>query len=71
MTTRHDELNRRNLLNLCQALSRYVEAGGQLGIETAHGNDPTENRIILTVPDWTAFRAAMEPGTTVGDEGAP
>ena len=65
--TRRAELSRRYLTNLCNALNRYVEEGGTIHVMTTHGDEPTDNQITLTLPDWEAFRAVLEPGTQLGE----
>ena len=65
--SRREELNKRNLINLCESLNRYIEGGGTLHVETVHGESSSDNRIIMTVADWDAFRAALETGTPLGE----
>lgn len=58
MTSRREELNRRHLLSLCEALQQYVSDGGRVTVTTAHEPQAT---ITLGIDDWNAFRRVLEP----------
>ncbi|MGE3856129.1 MAG: hypothetical protein AB7G21_04105 [Dehalococcoidia bacterium] len=58
--SRRASLARRNHLNVCEALFRYVSDGGPTGIETRHGTAPEDNELVFTVRDWEAFVRALQ-----------
>jgi hypothetical protein len=53
-------LVRQNHLNACEAIHRYIAAGGPAHVETKHGPRPEDNEIVFTIHDWDAFVRVLQ-----------
>ena len=62
-TERQDALRREHLGQVCRSLETFILEGGDLHLETTHGEATDDNKVTFTVPDWDGFVLALSPRT--------
>jgi len=53
----------RHFQHLFGSLTTYIDSGHPVSLQTTHGEREGDNCITFLIGDWTAFVAALEPGT--------